>query len=700
MTKTTITGLDPRTTYEVEVKASNAEGTGDWSPAGRGTTNASNLRPSFDDTASLVTLSVNENTGRGQPVGSPVSATDNDGNKLTYTLEGPGKDLFTIVSSSGQIRTKAALDHEERDSYSVTVRVDDGQRRKNSVATKSVTIEVVDVNEIPSVPRAPTVSGITGSTSSVRVTWDEPTNRGPDITDYDVHYGVAGTGGFIEWKHLGVDRSTIITGLIAGTRYEVQVRARNADGTSDYSPSGTGSPNPDVANRNPVFSSGARTFSVAENTAPGDPIGDPVAATDADEDPLSYELEGTDAGSFEIDRGSGQIRTSAALDHEEKPRYSVTVRARDGRGGTSTVGITINVADVVEPPGTPLSPTVTAVSSTSLQVSWDAPTNQGPPITDYDYRYMAPADTTWTEVTNTAITTTTVTIPGLTPSTSYDVEVRAKNAEGTGEWSNPGIGSTNVAGANNPPVFDEGVSASRSVSADAPAGTNIGSPVTARDADPGEVVSYRLEGAHQSLFEIVAATGQLMTKARVTLTAGEDYTVIVVADDGTDTARITVTITATTAPANTAPDFPASETGARSVDEGVAAGTNIGAPVAATDSDTGDTLTYTLGGTDAASFGIVAATGQLQTSAALDASTKDTYTVTVTATDQGGLSDTITVTITVNAVSTLGPLGDQYDANNNGRIDKEEVLDAIDDYFDNVITKEQVLDLIDLYFAG
>ena len=39
-----------------------------------------------------------------------------------------------------------------------------------------------------------------------------------------------------------------------------------------------------------------------------------------------------------------------------------------------------------------------------------------------------------------------------------------------------------------------------------------------------------------------------------------------------------------------------------------------------------------------------------------------------------------------------------YDADDNGSIDKEEVLNAIDDYFDGMITKEQVLDVIDLYF--
>ena len=148
---------------------------------------------------------------------------------------------------------------------------------------------------------------------------------------------------------------------------------------------------------------------------------------------------------------------------------------------------------------------------------------------------------------------------------------------------------------------------------------------------------------------------------------------------------------------NTPPEFPASETGARSVPEGTAAGTNIGAPVAAEDTP-GDTLTYTLGGADAASFDIVSTTGQLQTRVALDAATKSTYTVTVTATDTGGLSDTFTVTITVTC-STLGELGDRYDANNDCRIDRDEVIAAIRDYFDDLISRDDVIAIIRLYFT-
>ena len=96
-----------------------------------------------------------------------MEATDADRNRLTYSLEGPGADSFTIVSSSGQIRTRSALNYEERSRYSVTVKVNDGQKRNNSIAAKSVTIIVDDVDERPSAPSAPRVTGIAGSTDSV-----------------------------------------------------------------------------------------------------------------------------------------------------------------------------------------------------------------------------------------------------------------------------------------------------------------------------------------------------------------------------------------------------------------------------------------------------------------------------------------------------------------------------------------------------
>ena len=650
--------LEPQTQYEVRVRATNGEGTpgeddnnvawGDWSPLRRGTTGGSNVRPVFSNTDSLITLEVAENTRSGQNVGSAVDATDADrGNRLTYSLEGPGKDSFTIAST-GQIRTTSGVtyDYESRQSYSVTVKVDDGQRKGNSVSTKSVSIDVEDRDEPPSTPSAPSVVAMAGSTDSVRVSWNEPDNTGPSITDYDVQCLDCPE----RVSHDGVDRNMIITGLTPGTRYNVQIRAWNSEGHSDWSGSGAGSPNADVANQEPIFSGGARTFDVEENTvAAGDPIGSPVTAVDPDLDTVTHTLEGADATSFSIDAGSGQIRATAELNHEEKSRYSVTVKATDTRGGSATVGVTITVTDVNEPPDTPSVPTVTPASSTSLQVTWDAPENTGPPITDYDYRYREPSGS-WTEVTNTTIRGTTVTISALTANTSYDVEVRATNAEGTSDWSNSGFGSTNAPGANNPPVFSEGTTATRSVSATASAGTSIGLPVAATDADSGDTLTYSLEGNDAASFDINTANGQLITIAGATLAAGDTHEVTVVANDGTDSDTITVTINVTATPPNNPPIFSAAST-TRSVSEDAAAGVNIGSPVSATDQDQGDTLTYTLGGADSASFTIVAASGQIRTSAALDYDTKASYTVAVTAND--GTVDSAPITVTINVTQVV-----------------------------------------------
>ena len=76
------------------------------------------------------------------------------------------------------------------------------------------------------------------------------------------------------------------------------------------------------ANVAPEFASATTSRTVAENTAAGEDIGNPVAANDANGDALTYALGGTDAASFDIElghrpvddqggpglRGEGQLR--------------------------------------------------------------------------------------------------------------------------------------------------------------------------------------------------------------------------------------------------------------------------------------------------------------------------------------------------------------------------------------------------------
>ena len=175
-------------------------------------------------------------------------------------------------------------------------------------------------------------------------------------------------------------------------------------------------------------------------------IGDPVMATDTDGDPLTYALEGTDADRFTFDTSTGQISTRMGenYDHEVTPICIVTVTARDSNGGTAVMAVTINVNDRNEPPLAPDAPTMspTTDSTTSLDVSWDAPDNMGrPAIMSYDLRYKKTPDSTWTDGPQN-VSGMSASISGLEPDTAYEVQVRATNDEGVGPWSAFGTGST------------------------------------------------------------------------------------------------------------------------------------------------------------------------------------------------------------------------------------------------------------------
>ena len=135
-----ISGLQEGTAYEVQVRAVNDEGTGEWSDSGTGQTTTSNSAPAFSGSASR---SIAENSDAGTAVGQPVTATDPDGDSLSYTLSGASE--FVIDASTGQIRVArgADLDYETATTYTVTVSATDGEAQ----ASVSVTINVTDVEE-------------------------------------------------------------------------------------------------------------------------------------------------------------------------------------------------------------------------------------------------------------------------------------------------------------------------------------------------------------------------------------------------------------------------------------------------------------------------------------------------------------------------------------------------------------------------
>ena len=345
---------------------------------------------------------------------------------------------------------------------------------------------------------------------------------------------------------------------------------------------------------------------------------------------------------FVLTQTRAQLKTHAALDYETKNSYSdLAVRATDSQGLVSSVLVTVNITDANEAPAFATGATIsnisatngTAITSVTLPEATDPDANT---TLTYTVTPTLPAGLTFTASTRILSGTPTA----VSDSTTYTYTASDSTLSATLTFS-----IQVSAPANRAPTFTAGTSTTRSIAENTASGENIGSAVAATDAD-NHTLTYTLGGTDASSFSIVGTSGQLQTSAALNYESKSSYSVSVSVSDnngGSDSIAVTINVTNV----NEAPSF-ASTTATRSIAENTASGQNIGSAVSATDVDANTTLTYTLGGDDAASFSIVGTSGQLQTSAALDYETKNAYSVTVTAADgtgEGSLSTSIPVTI-------------------------------------------------------
>ena len=184
--------------------------------------------------------------------------------------------------------------------------------------------------------------------------------------------------------------------------------------------------------------------------------------------------------------------------------------------------------------------------------------------------------------------------------------------------------------------------------------------VTATDVDAGHTLGYSIAGgADAGRFTINNSTGQLSFASAPSYEAPADsggnnvYDVTVQVSDGqggTDTQALAVTV----ANVNEAPTDLALS--ANTVAENAANGTVVGT-VSGTDSDTGDTRTYSLTDNAGGRFAINSSTGQLTVANAslLNYESATSHTVTARVTDSGGLTYDETFTINVTDVNEAAP---------------------------------------------
>ncbi len=598
--------------------------------------------PVFPDDSDART--VDENSAAGGNVGKPVAATDTSDDVVTYSLGGTDEDKFEIDPATGQITvgTRAIMNHETNPTYMVTVTATDASG--DAPAAETVTITVKDLNEAPMVTEGVTM-----------------VEHAEDDADVDTDDATA----------LTVTGATYTTSDPEGGT--VTLMAKGTDGDKFR-----------------ISEAGALTFKDAPNyEMPVDSNRDnaymvTVVATD----------DGVEADGKNKMTAMREVTIMVTNVEEDG---MVTLSAQQPKIG---VGLTASVTD--DPDG--------GVTN----VTWVWERDDDPDDADLN--------TGMEEVIEGA------TSASYTPTKDDDGKyLRAIATYTDGEGQDMAMAtSANMVQkrTDNPPMFPKMETGKRSIQ-EGMSGA-VGDPVNAMDEDMGQVLTYSLSGANAGSFTIMQDDplttgtdenegGQISVKSEVKLDyeTKSTYMVTVTATDP-DNLKAMIDVTINVTDMNEAPEirrvtlqprapmFRSTAT-ERSIQENTVAGSDIGAPVMATDAN-GETLTYTLSGTDAASFDIEATTGQLKTKAPLNYEAKDSYRVTVTARDPGRLSDTITVTIAVTDEQEAGTgdaLLDEYDPNGDDTIERADMRRAVADFFGTspTLTRADMRRLVALYFA-
>ena len=447
-----------------------------------------NAHPQFSETNP--TRSVEENTAAGRNIGDPVAATDLDDDPLTYALDAAGESVFAIDENSGQLRTKAALDHETTPSYVVTVTATDPLGASASIA---VTITVTDRDEplmLTGPSSVPYEENATGTVATFSATDPE--------------------GALITWALAGTDRNafTLTAGVLTfndppdyetDNRYSVTVEASAGSHTARQAVTVR------VTNVNepPAITRPADTTLTYPENGTG-----PVAtyrATDPERDPIEWTLRDSDADAFTLTDGVLRFRTPP--DYEADDSYSVTVEASDGEL-TDELFVTVTVTNEDEESNLTLS-SVQPQVETALTATLTDPDGLVSPAWVWEWsRDKAgpwepvkgtPADSYTPEPDNVgAYLRVTVTYTDMADlNETKRAQLVAPHA----------VRTAPPPGDNIPPRF-EGSVLTLTAGVNARAGSHVGAPVTAED--PGDPLTYTLKDEPDAAcFDIDWMSGQI-----------------------------------------------------------------------------------------------------------------------------------------------------------------------------------------------
>ena len=628
-----------------------------------GRVGASNADPTFSSATATRTLPENSVSGTNVS-GGAITATDSDGDTLTYSLTGTDAGFFQI-NASGQLSISGSrtLNFEAaKNSYTVIVNVSDRKDAAGGANTViddsiTVTINLTNVDEPGTVSISGTLEG--GSTLTASVTDLDGTPTG---VTWQWSRGNTAGGAFANIISATSASYMLVAGDV-GKYLRATASYTDPEG-SGKSASGT-SGAVGASNAEPAFSSDTATRTLPENSGAGTNVaGGRVTATDSDGDTLTYLLTGTDAGFFQIN-ASGQLSASGstAFDFEAtKNSYTVIVNVSDHKDSAGnaldvfddSITVTINLTNVDEPGTVSISGTLSGGSTLTASV------------TDID---GAPSSVSWRWARGNTAGGSFSNISGAN-SASYrlvaaDVGkyLRATasytDPQGSGKTANAVTSDAAVASNTDPTFGDDMVTFT--VPENSFENFLVGD-LLATDSD-GDVLRFELTGSDAGSFFVIH-TGGLYVGFNANLdfeSNKKSYTFTATVRDSKDAAGDansvtddTIMVTVTLTNVNEAPVITAFSDNL-SIVENIVTDLSFFTRLTATDVDDPDTGTWSVEtaddgdkfmiGADDGSFGFIAAPDFEMPDQA--GSTPNLYRVTVKFTDAGGLADTHTLTVNV-----------------------------------------------------
>jgi titin len=425
-TTCTVTGLIAGDNYTFTVAAINAVGTGSFSPASSALlVNAIPGAPAAPSTSVASATSISITWTAPADTGTAITGYQINEHNVTANTNGTN----VCVGSTGSTTTTCTVTGLiAGDSYTFTVAAinSDGTGTFSAASTPLV------VNAVPGTPNTPT-SSATGPTS-ISVTWSAPADTGTAITGYQINDTDTSSSANGTNVCAGSTGSTAVTctvnGLNTGDSYTFTVAAINAYGTGTFSAASTS-----ISLVTPGTPAQPTTAIVNGNSV----VVSWVAPSDAGPAISGYQVDDTTGGTTVVGCTTGSPTPTCTVSGLiPGDSYTFTVAAINvvGMGAYSPASTALTVNAV---PGQPAAPTAASAGTTSITVTWTAPTNTGTAISGYqvnDTNTTTAATGTNVCSTNSTISTAvTCNVTGLTQGDSYTFTVAAINSYGTGAYS-------------------------------------------------------------------------------------------------------------------------------------------------------------------------------------------------------------------------------------------------------------------------